>query len=133
MTHNTKVQKNNPFPYDDNTSNKLVDVIGSALLEKKAKDIVLLDVTELTTLTDYFIICHGGSETQIKTLTSSVSKKTREELGEKEWRKEGTNSNRWVVVDYVNIVVHIFNEETRERYGLERMWNDAKLTRITDN
>lgn len=133
MTQNIKVKKN---PYTHNqfkNSNKLVDVIGAALLEKKAENIVLLDVTKLTTLTDYFIVCHGGSETQIKALSSNVSEKTVEELGEKEWRKEGVDAKRWIVLDYVNVVVHIFNRETREHYGLERMWNDAKISSITDN
>ncbi|MEX2404409.1 MAG: ribosome silencing factor [Balneolales bacterium] len=133
MTQNIKVRKTDYNQSNFKNSDKLVNVIGTALLEKKAEDIVLLDVRELTTLTDYFIVCHGGSETQIKAISSNVSQKTMEELGEREWRKEGLDAKRWVVLDYVNVVVHIFNKESREHYGIERMWNDAKLIRISDN
>lgn len=110
----------------------LINCITDALLEKKAKDIVLLNVRNLTTLTDYFIICHGTSETQIKALANNVLDKTNEVLGEKAWKKEGMDARRWIILDYVNVVVHIFNEEKREYYGIERMWNDAERTEISD-
>ncbi len=109
---------------------QLVSLINEALLEKKADDIHVLDVQELTTLTDYFIICHGGSDTQVKALANNVSEKVKEQTGEHVWRKEGLESRKWVVLDYVDVVVHIFNEETRNFYGLETMWNDAKITII---
>jgi ribosome-associated protein len=110
----------------------LIDTITEALLEKKAKDITVLDVRGLTTLTDYFIVCHGTSDTQIGALASSVSQKTKKELGEGEWRKEGLEARRWIILDYVNVVVHIFSKEKREFYGIERMWNDAEIRRIED-
>ncbi len=113
-------------------SSKLIESITEALLEKKAKDIVLLDVRELTTLTDYFIICHGTSETQIRALANNVLDKTVEKLGEKAWKKEGMDARRWIILDYVNVVIHIFNEEKRAFYGIERMWNDAIRTEIND-
>jgi ribosome-associated protein len=113
-------------------SGKLIECITEALLEKKARDIVLLDVRELTTLTDYFIICHGTSETQIKALANNVLDKTVEKLGEKSWKKEGMDARRWIILDYVNVVIHIFNEEKRSYYGIERMWNDAIRTEIKD-
>lgn len=114
-------------------SNNLIDCITESLLEKKAKKIVVLDVGKLTTLTDYFIVCHGSSETQIKALANNVLHQTHEKLGEKAWKKEGLDARRWIILDYVNIVVHIFNEEKREYYGIERMWNDAERTEIQDN
>ncbi|HKL15646.1 MAG TPA: ribosome silencing factor [Balneolaceae bacterium] len=110
----------------------LINTITDALLEKKAKDIVVLDVRDLTTLTDYFIVCHGTSDTQIGALANSVSVKTKEELGEAEWKKEGLEARRWIILDYVNVVVHIFSKEKREFYGIERMWNDAEISRIED-
>jgi len=113
-------------------STKLIDAITEGLLEKKAKDIVLLDVRKLTTLADYFIVCHGTSDTQIRALANSVEQKVKEELGENVWQQEGKDSRRWVILDYVNIVVHIFTEEKRNYYGIERMWNDAKITQIED-
>lgn len=111
----------------------LINTIVEALLEKKAKDIFILDVRGLTTLTDYFIVCHGTSDTQIGALASSVSQKTKQELGEGEWKKEGLEARRWIILDYVNVVVHIFSKEKREFYGIERMWNDAKITTIEDS
>jgi ribosome-associated protein len=113
-------------------SAELIDTITEALLEKKAKDITVLDVRGLTTLTDYFIVCHGTSDTQIGAMANSVSQKTKETLGEREWRKEGLEARRWIILDYVNVVVHIFSEEKREFYGIERMWSDAEITNIED-
>lgn len=120
---------------DNKTANStaLIDSITNALHEKKAKEIVLLDVRELTTLTDYFIVCHGTSETQIRALANSVAEKTKEDVGESVWKKEGLEARRWIILDYVNVVVHIFSEEKREFYGIERMWNDAVRTVIEDN
>lgn len=111
----------------------LIDTITEALLEKKAKDITVLDVRGLTTLTDFFIVCHGTSDTQIGALASSVSQKTKKVLGEAEWKKEGLEARRWIILDYVNVVVHIFSKEKRDYYGIERMWNDATITEIEDS
>lgn len=112
---------------------ELIDAIKDALLEKKAKEIVLLDVRELTTLTDYFIVCHGTSDTQIRALANSVMEKTKKSIGEAVWKQEGMDARRWIILDYVNIVVHIFSEEKRSFYGIERMWSDAVVTKIEDN
>ncbi len=114
-------------------SKKFITCITDALLEKKAREVVLLDVRDLTTLTDYFIVCHGTSETQIRALANNVLDKTTEVLGEKAWKKEGMEARRWIILDYVNIVVHIFNEEKRNYYGIERMWNDALKTEYADD
>ncbi len=110
----------------------LVTIINEALLEKKAEKVRVLDVRNLTTLTDFFIVCQGNSDTQIKALANNVTEKIKEQTGEHVWRKEGLESRRWVVLDYVDVVVHIFNEETRSFYGLENMWNDAKVIDIAD-
>lgn len=112
--------------------NPLIDAITEGLLEKKAKDIVLLDVRKLTTLTDYFVVCHGTSETQIKALADSATEKVKKDLGESVWKKEGMDARRWIILDYVNVVVHIFSEEKRQFYGIERMWNDAERTEVAD-
>ena len=111
----------------------LLDAISTALLEKKAEDITLLDVRNLTTLTDYFVVCHAGSEVQIKAIADNVMEQTRKKVGEKAWKKEGLETRRWVVLDYVNMVVHIFLRQQREFYGIERMWNDAEITKIEDS
>lgn len=113
-------------------TSQLIDAITEGLLEKKARDIVLLDVRELTTLADYFVVCHGTSETQIRALANSVEMKVKEEIGENVWKQEGKDARRWIILDYVNVVVHIFSEEKRHYYGIERMWNDAVVTEIED-
>ena len=91
-----------------------------------------MDVRELTTLADYFVVCHGTSETQIRALANSAMEKVKEETGENAWKQEGLDARRWIILDYVNVVVHIFSEEKRNYYGIERMWNDAVITEITD-
>jgi ribosome-associated protein len=135
MTKTTKTAKSQFSSASPNISvdtDKLIDAITTGLLEKKAKNIVLLDVRKLTTLTDYFVVCHGTSETQIRALANSVTEKVKETLGEKVWKQEGLDARRWIILDYVNVVVHIFSEEKRNYYGIERMWNDAAVTEIKD-
>lgn len=119
-------------PYKTSDSQLLIDTVTEGLLEKKAKDIKILDVRSLTTLTDYFVVCHGTSETQIRALANSAIEKVKEDLGENVWKKEGLDARRWIILDYVNVVVHIFSEEKRQYYGIERIWNDAEITEIED-
>lgn len=113
-------------------SQKLLNAISEGLVEKKAEDITILDVHELTTLADSFVICHATTDVQIKAIADSVVKQTNEHLGEKPWKEEGRDSRRWVILDYVNVVVHIFKKELREYYALEKMWNDAEVIKIED-
>lgn len=120
-------------PGKTSDSKLLLDSIIEGLLEKKARDVKLLDVRGLTTLTDYFVVCHGTSETQIRALANSATEKVKEDLGENVWKKEGLDARRWIILDYVNVVVHIFSEEKRQYYGIERMWNDAVITEIKDS
>lgn len=114
-------------------SDKLIEVIGEALLDRKAEDITVLDVHALTTLADKFVICHANTDVQIKAIADNVNKETKEKLNEKAWKEEGRESRRWVILDYVNVVVHIFRKDLREYYALERMWNDAPVRKIEDN
>jgi ribosome-associated protein len=114
-------------------TNKLVEVIGDGLLDKQAEDITLLDVHNLTTLTDTFVVCHAATDVQIKAIANSVIMATKEKLDEKPWQKEGLDTRRWVILDYVNVVVHIFKKDLREHYALERIWNDAEISKIEDS
>ncbi|MDX1672295.1 MAG: ribosome silencing factor [Balneolaceae bacterium] len=111
---------------------KLIDVITEAMLDRKAEDITVLDVHELTTLADRFVVCHATTDVQIKAIADNVLKETEEQLDETAWKQEGRDARRWVILDYVNVVVHIFKKELREFYGLERMWNDAEIVKIRD-
>lgn len=113
-------------------SQKLIDAICEGLLDKKAEDIRILDVHKLTTLADSFVICHATTDVQIKAIADGVVKETNEQLGEKPWKEEGRDSRRWVILDYVNVVVHIFKKELREYYALEKMWNDAEIIKVED-
>lgn len=134
---NTSPQTNQQFSSSNEQktvdSDKLIEVIGEALLDRKAEDITVLDVHELTTLADKFIICHANTDVQIKAIADNVNKETKEKLNEKAWKEEGRETRRWVILDYVNVVVHIFKKELREYYALERMWNDASVRKIEDN
>lgn len=131
MTKNlTKAKKQNAFQGEE--SEKLVQFITKTLSDKNARNIVQMDLRGITTLADYFVVCNGLSDVHVKTLADLVSEKVKEETGEKPWKREGLETRRWVVLDYVNIVVHIFLEESRQHYGLEKMWSDAVITTIAD-
>lgn len=137
MTQNAQTKKKDQqftsvSPSKTADADKLVDVITTALLEKKGEEITVLDVHNLTTLTDKFVVCHASSDVQIKALANNVIQSTKEKLGEAVWKEEGRDSRRWVILDYVNVVVHIFKKELREHYALERMWNDAEITEVKD-
>jgi ribosome-associated protein len=91
---------------------------------KQAADVTILDVHGLIVITDYFVICSGQTERQVKTIVEEVEKAVRE-LGERPVRREGDADARWVLLDYIDVVVHVFAEEEREYYDLERLWRDA--------
>ena len=95
-----------------------------ALDAKKGRDIKLLETGELTTLADYFVICSATSTTQIKAL-ADVCEKTLKDAGEPPHHVEGHRGGTWVLLDFSSVVVHIFNEEARKFYDLERLWSDA--------
>lgn len=104
-----------------------LDKIVSALEDKKAKDINTIDIRNLSIIADYFVICNGTSTTHIKSLSDEVEYKLSEE-GVRIFRKEGYESARWILLDYGDIIVHIFHEEDRSFYNLERLWRDGIVT-----
>lgn len=105
---------------------ELALLAAKALDSKKGVDIKVMEVTDLTTLADYFVFCTGSSTTQINALCDSVEEKLEVEGGEKALRREGHRGGIWVLMDYGCVVVHVFNNEAREFYDLERLWNDGK-------
>ena len=94
-------------------------------LAKKARDIVALDLRELEGVADYFLICSGASEVQVKAIADAIDEKLRER-GSRPWHVEGFEGRRWVLLDFVEVVVHVFHERTREYYMLDRLWGDAR-------
>jgi ribosome-associated protein len=100
-------------------------------LSKKAEDIKVLDLRNLTAITDFFVICTGNSDTHVKAVADAVVEGSKD-LGERPWHKEGITHKSWVLLDYVEVVVHIFLNETRKFYALEKLWGDAEVTEIKD-
>jgi ribosome-associated protein len=96
-----------------------------AARDKQAADVVVLDVADLLAITDYFVICSATSSRQLKTVIEAVEARVRDELGLKPVRREGEADAGWWLLDYVDVVVHVFGEEEREYYDLERLWSDA--------
>lgn len=107
-------------------NSKIYKTIINALEEKKAEHIVSLDLRKIPeAIADFFIVCEATSTTQVKAIGDFIEYHVREEIGETPYRHEGHQSAQWVIVDYVNIVVHIMQPETRKFYRLEEMWSDA--------
>ncbi|MDT8322471.1 MAG: ribosome silencing factor [Bacteroidota bacterium] len=101
-------------------------------LTKKAQDVLVLDLTGLSDVTNFFVICSGESDTQVKAIADAVVDGTRER-GSKVWRKEGFENLQWVLLDFVDVVVHVFTPKTRAYYDIERLWGDAPVTRVKDD
>ena len=99
---------------------------------KQAESVAILDVHGLIVITDYFVIASGETERQVRTIVDEVEKALRD-LGRKPVRREGETEGRWVLLDYVDVVVHVFAEEEREYYDLERLWRDAPRVDWTEN
>jgi ribosome-associated protein len=97
----------------------------TAALDKKALDLDVLEVTELTSIADYFILCSATNERQTQAIADSVVEKMRAEESVKPLLVEGTMPGRWILIDFGDFIVHVFTEETRRFYGLERLWGDA--------
>ena len=103
-----------------------------AAFEKKAVDIVVMDMRNVSGVADIFILCTGTSDLQIKAIYQSIKARIREFGDELPWHIEGTDSLQWVLMDYVNLVVHIFSEEKRAFYDLERLWGDAPKEAVSE-
>ncbi len=110
-------------------SKELVEEIITLIQSKKGFDISILNLSELSAPADYFIICSADANVQVKAIADEVDKKLRKN-GIKCYHREGYNSLNWVLLDYFDIVVHVFKKESREFYNLEKLWGDAEITKI---
>ncbi|MEO5928924.1 MAG: ribosome silencing factor [Candidatus Kapaibacterium sp.] len=100
-------------------------------LSKKAKDVVILDIRKLTDMADFFVICTADSDTQVNAIADAVHDGLAE-VGIKPYRSEGWKGQQWVILDFVEVVVHVFYREAREFYKIERLWSDAKVEHVVD-
>ena len=115
------------------TSKQKVELICKILSDKKGRNIVFIDVEDKTSLCDYFVICSGTSTTQVKSLAENLEEKLDKEHELTPRRREGVREGRWAVLDYQDVIVHVFNDEMRDFYCLERLWEDGKnLTKFED-
>ena len=113
------------------TAEELSKVIIKGMEEKKASDIILMDLRNIkNTVTDFFVICSGNSDSQLDAIADSIEDEMIKASQGTPWKTEGKSSRQWILVDYVNVVAHIFLKEKRTFYGLEDLWGDAKITRI---
>lgn len=111
--------------------NKQLKKIVELIFEKKGFDVKVLELKKVTALADYFIICTADSDVQVKAISDHVERSLKDE-GIKLWHKEGYIGLNWVLLDYVDVVVHIFKNETRSYYNLEKFWGDAPFLELTD-
>lgn len=107
--------------------------IAKAAAEKKAGDIVILHVGPIIGITDYFVICSANNERQVATIVDAIEEQIRKAHAIKPYRREGERELRWVLLDYLDVVVHVMHQEEREFYELERLWKDAKTIPLPDS
>ena len=109
----------------------LAETIIDGILDKKGKEVISLDLSKVNnSICNFFIICHGTSRTQVEAIADSIEDMVRIKLKEKPWHREGLENAEWVLLDYVDVVAHIFQEKTREFYQLESLWADAEQKKI---
>ena len=110
-------------------SEELTSLIIQGMEDTKAKNIMILDLQDIEhAITNYFVICHGSSRPQLEAIANAVIEKTMRKFKARPWHKEGFENAEWILLDYVDVVVHIFREDRREFYQLEKLWADANIT-----
>jgi ribosome-associated protein len=116
------------------SSKDLSELVVKGMSEKKGLDIAILDLRKVkNSITDFFVICSGNSDTQIDALATSVEEEVYKISKTEPWQKEGKANGEWILIDYVDVVAHIFNKERRKHYDLEELWGDAEVTYLEDS
>jgi len=130
--HVTKKTKATQKDTQKDEAIRLMDSIIFGMEEVKAHEIAVLDLRKLGhSSTDYFIVCHGNTGTQVKAISESVEKETIGQANERPLHIEGTHNAKWILMDYGNIVVHVFDKEARSFYDIEELWGDADIRNIS--
>ena len=113
------------------STDELISLILSGIEEVKGHNINLLDLRDIeNTVCDYFIVCNGTSNTHVSAIVNSIQKTVSKAIHDKPWHVEGQENSEWVLMDYVDVVVHVFQKQIREYYDIESLWGDAKITAI---
>ncbi|MGZ3764172.1 MAG: ribosome silencing factor [Mucilaginibacter sp.] len=111
-----------------NESTYISELAIFGIQEKKGNEIVRLDLRNInSSVSDYFVICHADSTTQVKAIANSIEEEIFKAIQQEPWRKEGLEYGEWILLDYINVVVHIFRTDKREFYGVEDLWGDAEI------
>jgi len=114
-------------------SEKMSQVVVHGMQEKKALDIVVMDLRKIkNAIADFFVICSGSSDTQLDAIIDSVDHEVYKAFNENPWHSEGKTNKEWMLLDYSDVVVHVFRKDKREFYSLENLWGDAKIEHIQD-
>ena len=115
------------------SSKDLSELVAKGMAEKKGLDIAILDLRKVkNSITDFFVICSGNSDTQLDALANSVEDEVYKISKTEPWQKEGKANGEWILIDYVDVVAHIFNKDRRKHYDLEELWGDAEVTYLED-
>lgn len=113
------------------SSEKLSEIVVKGMQEKKASDIVILDLRDVkNAIADFFVICSGNSDTQLDAIADSIDQQVSKELQQNPWHQEGKSTKEWMLMDYVDVVAHIFKKDKRQFYSLEELWGDAKIESV---
>ena len=116
---------------DFTPSEKLSEAVVKGMQEKKASDIVVMDLRKVkNAVADYFVICSGSSDTQIDAIAESIDEVVFKSLKQNPWHQEGKTNKEWLLIDYVDVVAHVFKKDKREFYSLENLWGDAKIVSV---
>jgi len=113
------------------SADELIALILHGIEEVKGLDINILDLREIdNTVCDYFVLCNGTSNTHVNAIVNSIQKTVSKAIHDKPWHIEGSENAEWVLMDYVNVVIHVFQKHAREYYDIEGLWGDAKVTLV---
>ena len=124
-----RINKNNEF-----TAEQIRDFVVRGMLEKKAQDIVVMDLRKVkNAICDYFVLCSGNSDTQIDAISTSIEEEVYKASKQDPWHKEGKLNREWILMDYVDVVAHVFKKERRTFYDLEQLWGDAEIHLIDES
>lgn len=113
---------------------QLCNLVVKGMLEKKAQNVVVMDLRNVkNAIADYFVICSGNSDTQIDAIAGSIDEQVHQATGQNPWHQEGKEAREWILIDYVDVVAHVFKKDRREYYKLEELWGDAEITPVEED